>query len=164
MGTIVFKKHLGTMVVDSVSGVKGIITARQLTMSGNERVVIQPQSGDGSELKSSWWVDIDHLSDLLPEDNVKPSNDLLIADFNYDLLSKVKSSVTEEVGTVTACTEYLNGCKYYSVTLKGLVNGSEVTIHMTEKEISKVVKPAPKGKEVRPGPGGPSCLASSLFK
>ena len=109
-------KKLGTIVRDSVTGLKGMLTHIQTEMSGDQFYVFQPEGLDKKTL-----LPLDQM--WVVEDRIEDGEDIEMPDHINEKMDVLGTEVEDKAsgfkGIAIAAIYHMNGCLHIDVQPKG---------------------------------------------
>lgn len=141
---ITFNIGLGSTVLDTVSGIEGIVDACLLRINGAKQYSLQPKSDDKLRRPEGWLIDEEQLEVL------EKKGETFEVDFRFPPRSKVIDTITGFKGTVISCMYYLNGCTSYLILPKTNKSGKypeRINLDENILEFRKQSKEKKKSKE-----------------
>jgi hypothetical protein len=155
-------KKLGTIIIDKVTGSKGMLTIYALEMSGNQNYLFQPKALNPTtkEPVDTFWITEDRI---VGGEEVYP-----VLPINV-LGTEVEDTATGFKGISISLYYHINGCVHVEVKAKGTIPKTGETIksqnvdirRLKGKAIKKMTEPQmEKSKIEKPSPE----FTPSLFK
>lgn len=147
---------LGTIAIDKLTGLKGVIDSVVYMLSGCIQAHVQPPLGKDGKMEVGWFLDLDRIDPIGegPMSPVTPDNTEFIA-----LGITAIDRVTTVEGTLTEKQVHINGCTTFVMMFKGEKSKGERAIALDWKRLdlkrSEVIVPAPKPATSVSTKGGP---------
>lgn len=108
-----FKFKNGQKVIETITGLVGIIDMQTVKSTGNLQYSVQPKIKEGENTRpEGWFIDEDSL-ELLEDNN--PDKGTYNQEFKYALGLQVKDGISGFSGVIDRAGLYLNGCVQYLV-------------------------------------------------
>lgn len=113
---------LGQSVKDKVSGLKGIVSSKLESVTGNVQFGVQPK-GDGADVKEAQFID--HFTLEVTGDGVSKDCPPVDATVRVGLQDTVRDRVSGMTGVCLERLTFLNGCVHFVVQPAAATSGSE---------------------------------------
>lgn len=146
---------LGSTVKDKVTGLQGYACQLRETLFGTRQIGIHPM-GDGKTIPDALFVDFETLEviDAGLSDLASPTNEKVY----INLGDKVRDITTGEKGIATSKVTFLNGCVFFSVTVKAKGKKQAHRFAIDHKAL-EVIVPGALSNAPTSSSGGPSTKA-----
>ena len=115
-----FKYEIGDEVLDSISGFKGVITARTEYLYGTINYHVKPMELKDNKPQEEESIEEPQVQ-LLTKNKLKVEGDF---EPRFNLGDVVRDSLTSYKGTVVARVYYINGCIHVGVKSSELKDGA----------------------------------------
>ena len=129
--------ELGSMVTDTATGIKGMLTHYRMEMNNQYWYAFQPSSlhpDTGLPVNSTWIV----------ESRIKGGTDIIGIELPTDIIgSEVEDLATGFKGTVISMILHLNGCIHVDIQPKGVNSKTGAAMEIENLDIRRL-----KGKKI----------------
>ncbi len=123
--------QLGTVVLDSVTGLKGMLTHFHIDMSGNQNYLFQPQklNPETGQPVDTYWLN----SERVP----------LAKTIDFELPMHIIGKQAKDIGsgysgTIIGITLHINGCVHAELKAKGFIKKSGEAIKAIDTDVRRL--------------------------